>query len=300
MYVNLRDGVGIEENRAVHRFLADAKAKEILSKIQETFPKPNSQARSSFDRLTSAINTPSSANGKYNIEQLKNDSLWLSKTAGIDEVSALRLATLELQRRPEDQIVDDVKSTEETGFGRSLRQPALLRSILGASQATDLSRSVFRVESADTKTRQLRLLALLLLERVNVSKIRQLATFAFTAKEDFKGPAWLRELGSSLTSTWVEATGDFHSFSAEILAAFDTGLESIKNGCPWMLDEDQREQLWALWIDSAATEFVLNAQVLLHLVQDRSSLLPSNLVTGWFELMDKTFFLKVLKRSTQM
>lgn len=95
-------------------FLQDEQTIQALQADLGPHKVPTSQTKAEFQAKTAAINVTPSHNGHFDMQQIKEDTLWLSKSDGIDELSALRLVILEWQQRPNTEILHAFE-TEELG-----------------------------------------------------------------------------------------------------------------------------------------------------------------------------------------
>ena len=93
------------DNTSLRRHLTDPQTIYLLARSTSPYSAPTLQTKSTFDTKTSSVHVPPSGNPRYDIGQIKEDTLWLSKETKIDEVSALRIAVLEWQTRPAVQLL---------------------------------------------------------------------------------------------------------------------------------------------------------------------------------------------------
>ncbi|RMZ91690.1 hypothetical protein DV736_g1054, partial [Chaetothyriales sp. CBS 134916] len=145
-------------------FLADGRVKQLLSSPVPAFPPPSPQSRSAFDSSTAAISIIPSSSHQYDIDKIKEDALWLSAEANIDETEALRIAVLEWQYRPEACLRAGFSDAELASL-RDALGPEDCES-LGLVPRSPLNRSESAFDSVDD-TRS-RLLQLYLSEKVRL------------------------------------------------------------------------------------------------------------------------------------
>ena len=88
----------------LERVLCDDSIRVSLKNFLNPFGPPTAKSRSAFQTKTAAINVTPSSNGDYDIEQIKEDALWLSENSKIDEISALRVVLLDWQQSPFDNF----------------------------------------------------------------------------------------------------------------------------------------------------------------------------------------------------
>ena len=111
-------------------FFKDNAARRALDNPLEPFAPPSADTKTAFEALTSAINVTPTDDGSYNITQIKEDAVWLSNEAKVDEITALRLVVLEWQSRARAQLLSTGNAAgsqaPEDSFGNSLNKSAFL------------------------------------------------------------------------------------------------------------------------------------------------------------------------------
>jgi nuclear pore complex protein Nup188 len=96
---------------AVENYLTTPTVRALLARPFDSSP-PTAQTKSVFETKTSAINVTPSSDARYDIKQLKEDALWLSASAKIDEVSALRIVVQECQARTTAKLLGRFSEAE--------------------------------------------------------------------------------------------------------------------------------------------------------------------------------------------
>ena len=86
-------------------FFSDTQVQKLLARPFHPFSFTQSNTKAAFETKTAAINVAPTSNCEYDINKIKEDALWLSKEAQIDEVSALRIIVLEYQSRADRKSV---------------------------------------------------------------------------------------------------------------------------------------------------------------------------------------------------
>ncbi len=288
-------------NASLKRHLADPQTVSTLVHCFSPFPPPTPQTKSSFETKTSAINVTPSSHSHFDIKEVKEDTLWLSKETNIDEVSALRIAVLEWQTRPAVQLLqgngdEQIASRNDGGrFGKSgasLFDPGsstLAKSTLRGSETT----SAFQEVGA----RHRRLLENYLSERRCILKCSEFITFITLCKAgapDGHGQerlSWLRELGAEVLSAW-----DFDQLANRNRLVID-GVESLRSrhrglakGSGWFQDEGAQEDIELAWTRSQILEMIHVMQIILNLIESTSALVQSPAILSWFRLMKELNF----------
>lgn len=93
---------------------------KLLSRPVPTFLGPSSRAKAEFESRTSAINVTPKPDSPYNITEIKEDTLWLSKCLDLDELECLRIVVLEWQTRPVAQLQQGLSETEAASLRDAL------------------------------------------------------------------------------------------------------------------------------------------------------------------------------------
>ena len=97
---------------ALRDFLTANENVEILSRPWKPFADPSQQEKSKFESKTAPISVTPAQNHNYNLNEIKEYSLWLSKEAQISEYAALQLVAQEWQSRPTVQLLSGLTEEE--------------------------------------------------------------------------------------------------------------------------------------------------------------------------------------------
>ncbi|KAI9886957.1 MAG: hypothetical protein M1823_001249 [Watsoniomyces obsoletus] len=182
---------------ALERFLSDKHTTQLLVRPFNAFPAPNAQSKSAFETGTAAIHVTPSNKWNGDLDQLKADALWLSKTVRVDEVSALRIAVIEWQSRPAEQLRCGLSGEELLGAQAAVTPNASRSVMLGPSSPTAAG---FHDEAG----RRTRLVKLYLSERRHHSKVLEILVRAGLSDAN---PADLKAKGKATSTTWADAVG---------------------------------------------------------------------------------------------
>lgn len=120
----------------------------------------SSSTKADFEARIAAENVDPTKDGGCNVQELKDDTVWLSDVAGIDEVSALRVVILELQDRASARILQRFTAEEKISLKQAMGNADFGR-FNGGSSAAENSSTLFD----SSASRQARLLKISLLER---------------------------------------------------------------------------------------------------------------------------------------
>lgn len=293
-------------NTSLKRHLADPQTVSTIVHCFSPFSPPTPQTKSSFETKTSAINVTPSSHPRFNIKEIKEDTLWLSKETNIDEVSALRIAVLEWQTRPAVQLLqgdgDEQISYRNGGggfekFGTSLFDPG--SSLLAKSTPRESeTASPFQEVGA----RHRRLLENYLSERRCILKCSEFITFITLCKAG--GPhsqgqemwSWLREIGAEVLAAWDP--GHLANRNHSVVDAIDTlrsRHKGLAKGSGWFEGEGAQEDIELAWTRSQILEMIHVMQIILNLIQSTSGLVKSPAVLSWFRLMKESDFFESMQ-----
>ncbi|KAI8958005.1 nucleoporin subcomplex protein binding to Pom34-domain-containing protein [Daldinia sp. FL1419] len=116
-----------QSSSAVVDYLTDPLVQSFITQPGSAFDPPSDKSphNAAFVKKTAAIQVTPTPNDKYDINVIKEDTLWLSKNARINEIAALRVVVIEFQSRPRDQLLGPISNQDVA----SLREGA------GASNA---------------------------------------------------------------------------------------------------------------------------------------------------------------------
>ena len=265
------------------------------------FPAPNPQTKASFETKTSAISVAPSPHGRYDITQIKDDSLWLSNKADIDEVSALRITVLEWQSRPAAKLLredlnDSVASAQANGGASS--QAALGASLFLTPTGPAFSGKDVAISFDTLDARRQRLLELYLSERRYLIKtcehIISKALYESTSDDGRDtsicegGCGWIITLGHNILSNW-----DIHghvrqsskNFFVVTTDAIDARIRALESGSGWSDGGDIYEELELAYERNQILEIIHAMQIMLILLNSSIKLPRSDACLGWFRLM---------------
>ena len=257
--------------------------------------------------------------GQYDVKQIREDALWLSKETSIDEISALRIVVLEWQTRPAAQLLrgfsDEETSTMQDVVGGTSLQASLLapKSSFAAGSGTLQERSINRFNDADP--RHLRLLEIYLSERRYILKVSEYLVYHALhadAPEDearsengtyghsAEGSGWVAEVGSSILASWnlrespkgKEVTkGSGKHFLIDAVSALQSRLDSLEKGSGWYRDEGIREEVEEAWSTNQILEMAHIMQIMIDLLGGTSPSIRSDTVLAWFRFVSRYGFM---------
>ncbi|KAF2822134.1 hypothetical protein CC86DRAFT_358211 [Ophiobolus disseminans] len=305
-YRALCDPETASKSGPLRAFLTATENSQILSRPWKPFPDPSPQEKSKFESKTAPISVTPSARGHYNIDEIKEDALWLSKEAQISEYVALQLVAQEWQSRPTVQLLSGL--TEEEAL--SVQEAAGIAN-LGASTfapnssilSTPLAAKVTQFDTQDQ--RRLRVLDVyhstcasiirisqLLVSWGSVSQLRSQTIYG----NDYHtaGAGWIEELGQTVAAAQNGAPSCASGAKAldECLKAVQKRCASLEDGYGWNVGESVAEAAEERWVVAQITEL----QHILHLVLAHTDVvtkgfLPATTIEDWLKFfMQSGFF----------
>lgn len=176
MYTALTELEGRAGDHSLQQFLRDEKSTTALATCLAPSPTASAQSKADLDTRTSAVNVAPSSEGRYDVSQIKNDAIWLSKEADVDEITALRIAILEWQSRPLRRLVSckperSSSAFQSPAFADTEQDPEL--------QAPNDNGS----NTASDQARQNSLLCMLITERRYLIKVAEYFASAYVCHE---------------------------------------------------------------------------------------------------------------------
>ncbi|KAL9577936.1 MAG: hypothetical protein Q9212_006044, partial [Teloschistes hypoglaucus] len=301
-------------DESLERHLTDPQTLDLLKRSFTPDLEPTSEARSTFNTKTSAINTVPSTQGRFDIKQIKDDSLWLSTEAKLNEVAALRIVVLERQTRPAEHLqhsslADDRSIALGAGsLNGSRSQPtfSLSRSALlpQPTSSESLPSETFDSDNA----RRARLIKIYLAEqRYRLKTCRYLVITASCRVGDGKGassgrlsstPKWVDSVGNDILSAWdikgVSHYGGRNIFLSGI-DALRARIRGLEEGSDWFQDEGVQESVEAAWCENQIIEMVAILETMLVMLGNLTQMSRSGVVSSWFRLMSDYGFFEIFE-----
>ena len=293
-------------HNTLRRHLSDDRTIEILTHYLSPFPPSTPQSKAAFETQTSAIHITPNNSGRYKLSEIKEDTLWLSKEVGIDEISALRIVVIEWQTRPAVWLLrgfaDDDGSTASAGVEGNSLQSSLLGSKYGVT-GTEVAASF-----DSSQERRMRLLDVYLSERQFLTKTAEFITFIALSKpaeageinddnrnEDAQGKtSWLAKVGTTMLKSWNLRGVDSKSgnnWLVDAISALELRIENIGKGSGWLQDEDTAVDVEVAWCRVQLMEIIHIMQTMMSIAMSSSELTRADVVRSWFRFVgDYGFF----------
>lgn len=305
------------DDGALKKHLMDVQTIELLSKPFSPFSAPTLKTKAGFQTRTSAINVSPSSHGRYDIKQIKDDTLWLSEKTAMNEVAALRIAVLEWQTRPANRLLmrdayddyqDHLNTAGINGLNSSVFKPGLS---LGAGLLPQKGADDNLFE--DVKGRRHRLLQIYLSERQYLIRTCEYIIFGAlfetfpqlsdSVSDQLQGKSldmlrWLAGVGDQILAAWnlngVTQDSGKH-FTVDAVQALSVRCQALSRGARWLQDEPGCEQIDQAMEKNRFLEIIHIMQLLLTLTLSSTKLTKSDTVLAWFRLMDQYGFLNNLE-----
>ncbi|KAL1957753.1 hypothetical protein VTO42DRAFT_5596 [Malbranchea cinnamomea] len=303
-------------------FLRTPDAVRILTNPFDPFPQPSGTTKSEFEAKTAAINVTKRSQFAYNLDEIKKDATWLSQKAKIDEVTALRIALLEWQDRPRDQLLNKY-SREEIN---SLRDAVGIDSITSSGGHVELTGILTHTSSSNNgiddvdsqEVRQIRLFLRFLSEKLHILKLAQCFLTIYVgerwALHGNSGDELVANTNTSRRKELEEIADQIFGKHGNNDARFRGGiamqncinaarlrLNHLEAGSGWSTEKDgnMNLEIELIWQESTLDELYQIIQIL-FLQLRITKLVPSaeNLLS-WLRLMTEYNFLELFRPATE-
>lgn len=286
----------------MHEFLTAEENLNILSTPWKPFPPPSAQEKSRFESATAPISVTPTQTDHYNLEEIKEDSLWLSNEAQISEYAALRLVVQEWQSRPTTQLLSGLTEEEALSVQEAAGIPSLGAStfVPNSSIANPTALGLQSGSSFDSPDqRKLRLFETYFSTCASILRVSQLLMAWGAARRLRTSPTTrdtypdyrvadnhFEELGETIAAS--QSRRDNSSSDAPALDkcvhAFKARLDALDRGCTWSLPESIEETASVIWVTGHTTQMVHVLHVaLFHADLHTNGFVPSPTVDQWFE-----------------
>lgn len=256
--------------------------KKILAQLFPSFPNSSPSAKASFESAISGL--PSSPDGLYAVNELKEDAAWLSAQADLDELEALRLAVLEWQNRPESRLEAGYSDAEIASLKDALGSEYVEKHLQSGTGASAREDSTFNSQDS----RRCRLLGAHLQQQIVVLQTRKhLLEVCLPADTTDSNPSALHKLTKEVI------TIDKQSLADDIaggIAAIQGQLKLLESGPSWDVSEPEFSLLKEK-LDTTSLQVIATVLDILLLRMGTSRAIPSSeTVLSWLQLMASVGF----------
>ena len=308
-----------QSSKPVIDFLRDPHVQALFTKPGAAFEPPadRSPHHDNFVKKTAAIQVTPTQNGKYDINVLKEDALWLSKNARINEVAALRVAVVELQSRARSQLLgpistQDVANIQEAAGATNIHAANVLPglNLSGARDAADIQSTFEKTES-----RRHRLFQTYLAERrFYAASVDYVFTLMLQERLPTSGASTSDDALSAIRTSFLQAYGiaadqsptsspdartqTYHTLAFKNIGLLPNLIQLVQAGLDGLVEDKSvlSDELDADYLSTLFTEMLHRMAIAFQLLDLSSEVFVSPpLAIQWFSLFTKLSFLNRLE-----
>ncbi|KAL6157865.1 hypothetical protein ACJBU6_03677 [Exserohilum turcicum] len=293
-YRALCDPETASKSDALRAFLTAKENVDTLSHPWTPFADPSSQEKTKFETKTAPISVTPAQSEHYDVEEIKENSLWLSKEAQISEYAALQLVVQEWQGRPAAQLLSGLTEEETLSV-----QDAAGIANLGASTfvpnssilATPLASRTAHLDNKNQ--RRLHILDVYHSACASIIRISQLLVSWGCASSLRNqtiygteylsiGAGWIEELGQTIAAAQDGPAGG--KALDECLKAFTKRCDALDTGYAWNVDDSILEAASEKWVVAQTTELLhILHLALVHADLVAKDFLPAATIEDWLK-----------------
>ncbi|RKF60684.1 Nucleoporin NUP188 [Golovinomyces cichoracearum] len=286
------------ECKIVESFLDDQDVLNVLLKPFNAYSSPSTVSKEMFEAKTSAINIVPASDSHYDIKEIKEDSLWLSKEVGIDEVSALRIIILECHNRSTAQLCSPFSEEELANLQEATGNGKYANSVAHILLPQGLQVTTIREQFEKLESRRQRILQTFFSEtRFLWHCAEHLMHFLYTNfvaengedKSNENATSWLFERERDLTAL-IQISG-VDAIILKHIDAIRNYLQNLGTGSGLFKDDGGCEELEVDWIQTKTVEVTLSMKIVLYFLLYSIELPSSQIVLEWFRLLQSFEFL---------
>ena len=290
----LTDDTGRRQTSSeIVKFLADEYVHGLVKDPSVAFAPPSDSTKKDFETKTAPINVTSASADRHDIKSLKEDAEWLSKSAKLNLVSALRIAALEVISSPAQHLRSPLSSQDATNLqeaaGLQDGQSTSFVTELGAGAALDADEISAKFEAKDAK--RTRLFNIFLTERRyfmlamdNLQSLRlynRLPTLAL-GDSDKLAALYSMKPSSHRKDESVSHLSSYLKIVTNSMSSLEAGLKSVSDESI-LLQED----IELNWLNTLLTETTHALSVVFQLADSLGGdFPPSSAINQWFALME--------------
>lgn len=305
-----------QSSQIILAFFNDPLVQSFFTSPSSAFEPANGKTphHTTFEKKTAAIHVTPTPNDKYDINVIKEDALWLSKNAGVNEVAALRVVIIEYQSRSTSQLLGPISNQDVTSLrtaaGAGNTQTSNI--IPGLSLTATLDASEIQADFEKLESRRQRIFrtylserryyaatndyifTLMLQEKLPTSPATQASDSIRKSLLDVYGisPKQLQKsIADMPLKTCHALLAQYMSLLPDCIRRAGADFESVARD-KVLMTEDIRE----LWTRTALTEMLHRMTILFQLL-DRSSesFVSDAIAQQWFSLVSDLTFLNQLQ-----
>jgi nuclear pore complex protein Nup188 len=285
-----------QDHPALESFLSEPYVLQLLGQPYNPYSyTPNTPTKSPFETKTAAINVTPTTKKDYDITEIKEDALWLSKEAEIDELSALRLVVLEYQTRSATQLQSEFSDEERIFLEEAAGNGSVeLSSTLPRTKLAGAISDEFAVDFDSKDIRRVRALRLYLSERRYLLKCA--GPFLQTALDQQNDPveeseqdhdgestaSWTRRVGADLLVSLEKAGRTMRDCLIDSIRSLRDKFKELEKGSGWLKEAGSREDLELDWLCNILVEAVSTMEITIRILDKQNHIPSSDAVLDWF------------------
>ncbi|KAH7409165.1 nucleoporin-like protein [Cadophora sp. MPI-SDFR-AT-0126] len=298
--------LGHDHTTVIGDFLTNEQVLELLENPYAAYPPPSVETKIAFDTKTSAINVTPSSNAQYDIKEIKEDALWLSKAANINEVSALRVVVEECQSRAAAQLLGPFSEEElasiRDGAGNNRYSSSIPVGLMSQGAEAQQTQKEFGLQ----ENRRKRILRTYLSERRHILKcserIFHQVFLSYVLPDETTGngtpfaivPEWLQTFvtGPFTRKLNADKFPGPNDILKRCIGGITTNMKNLMTGSGWFSEDGGREDVEMDWTRSQITEAIHSMELMWQFLQNYChEPCSSETVLAWFNLQqDYNFF----------
>ncbi|KNG45782.1 hypothetical protein TW65_07528 [Stemphylium lycopersici] len=293
-YRALCDPETASKSDPLRAFLTAKENTDTLSHPWRPFADASSQEKSRFESKTAPISVTPAQSDHYDVDEIKEDSLWLSQEAQISEYAALQLVVQEWQRRPAAQLltglteeealsVQDAAGIANLGASTFVPNSSILATPLASRTAhleTKAQRRLHILDMYHTTCASIIRISQLLVSWGCASNLRNQTIYGTEYLS--LGAGWIEELGQAVAAAQDGPSGG--KALDECLKAFSKRCDSLDAGYSWNVDDSILEAATEKWVVAQTTELLhILHLALVHADLVAKDFLPAATIEDWLK-----------------
>ena len=282
-------------------FFDDEYVHALLKDPASVFAPPSEATQKDYATKTAPINVTSGSGSRVDIEAIKRDAEWLSRSAKLNLAAALRVVIVEIQARPSQHLNGPLSSQDATNLqdaaGLHNGQGSSFLSELGAAAAADADEIWSEFEKPETKKR--RLFDTYLLER---RYFIMAAEYAHSIKLYGRLPIFapVDQNLAQLYRLTPASSGkeEIETLLPPYLQFIGASMDKLESGLHGLTDESTilSEEGEMAFFKTVVIEIVHAMGIVLQLADNLGNAFPPpSSVSSWFSTMGKYSFLAGLQ-----
>jgi len=276
---------------------------QLLAKPFDAFARATAQTKSAFETKTAAINVTPTTDGRYNIGEIKEDSLWLSKEVDIDEIAALRIVVEEWQTRSASRLscafTDEETSTLQAAVGNAtdVQLNSTSRALLSGAGGLGTDPETFGTQ----ESRRLRIISAYLTERTYILRCAEtlLQRCVYSDHIVRQGVAmtpegeipWVETVAKDLRDAVHLSGRESNTFQANCIKGLRTCIERLVQGSGWFKQDGGRDDVELEFTRTQLAEAIHILELLFQALDIARCIPAAKTVLEWYQLLSEFGYL---------